>query len=55
MTKFERHTSLIVVALEKELPINIVDGWQVLYTGVGKVNAATEFCKAVAGAKHPKR
>ena len=27
MTKFERHTSLIVVALEKELPINIVDGF----------------------------
>ena len=54
MTKFEQHKSLIVVALEKELPINIVDGWQVLYTGVGKVNAAIEFCKAAAGAKHPK-
>ena len=54
MTKFERHTSLIVVALEMELPVNIVDGWQVLYTGVGKINAATELCKAVVGTKHPK-
>jgi len=54
MIKFERHTSLIVVALERELPINIVDGWQVLYTGVGKVNAAIEFCKVAAAAKHPK-
>ena len=54
MTKFERHTSLIIVALEMELPIKFVDGWQVLYTGVGKVNAAIKFCKAVAGAEHPK-
>ncbi|NCV51273.1 MAG: 5'-methylthioadenosine nucleosidase, partial [Gammaproteobacteria bacterium] len=32
--------TLIVVALEDELPTHMVPGWNVLYTGVGKVNAA---------------
>ena len=32
--------TLIVVALEDELPTHLVAGWNVLYTGVGKVNAA---------------
>ena len=39
--------TLIVVALEDELPSIHVPGWRVLYTGVGKINAAiaaTEAC-----------
>ena len=32
--------TLIVVALEDELPTHLVAEWNVLYTGVGKVNAA---------------
>ena len=51
MNRFDRSTSLIVVALEIELPRAVVDGWQVLYTGVGKVNAAVELIKALNEAK----
>ncbi len=54
MTKFDPQTSLLVVALEAELPRHIVDGWQVLYTGVGKVNAAVALCNALAKSKPPK-
>ena len=54
MNKFDRRTSLIVVALEIELPPSVIDGWQVLYTGVGKVNAAVELCKALSETKSPK-
>ncbi len=54
MTSFDPRTSLIVVALEMELPPAVVEGWQVLYTGVGKVNAAIELSKALNEAKSPK-
>ena len=39
--------TLIVVALEDELPTQLVAGWNVLYTGVGKVNAAIAATEAV--------
>ena len=39
--------TLIAVALEDELPTHLVAGWNVLYTGVGKVNAAIAATEAV--------
>jgi len=42
-----RHNTLLVVALEDELPSAQVAGWNVLYTGVGKVNAAIAATEAV--------
>ena len=50
MTNRMKKTSantLIVVALEDELPSHLVSGWKVLYTGVGKVNAAIAVTEAV--------
>lgn len=41
------HNTLLVVALEDELPSASVPGWNVLYTGVGKVNAAIAATEAV--------
>ncbi|MEL0224753.1 MAG: 5'-methylthioadenosine nucleosidase, partial [Gammaproteobacteria bacterium] len=43
--------TLIVVALEDELPTHMVPGWNVLYTGVGKVNAAIAATEAVLEAQ----
>ena len=54
MNRFDPRSSLLVVALEMELPPTVVDGWQVLYTGVGKVNAAIELIKVLNEAKMPK-
>lgn len=45
--KITRKNTLIVVALEHELPLPLIPGWKVLYTGVGKVNAAISVTKAV--------
>lgn len=39
--------TLIVVALEDELPAQLVPGWSILYTGVGKINAAIKVTEAV--------
>ncbi len=39
MTNFSQTNTLIVVALEDELPRNLVKDWRVIYTGIGKVNA----------------
>lgn len=39
--------TLLLVALHDELPSHVVAGWRVVYTGVGKINAAmaaTETC-----------
>jgi len=38
--RFNPQDTLILVALEEELPPHQVPGWNVRYTGVGKVNAA---------------
>ncbi len=46
-----RHNTLLVVALEDELPSSLVSGWNVLYTGVGKVNAAIAATEAVLATK----
>ena len=48
MTKFDPRTTLLVVALEDELPHQSVVGWQIVYSGVGKVNAAITLCDALA-------
>ncbi len=47
MTKFLKTNTLIVVALEDELPRILVKNWRVIYTGIGKVNAVIETSLAV--------
>ena len=54
MTKFDPRKTLLVVALENELPRNLAAGWQIVYSGVGKVNAAITLCDALASYK-PKK
>ena len=41
---FDKATTLILVALESELPKADVPGWNVQYIGVGKVNASLGIC-----------
>ena len=48
MTRFDPQTTLLAVALENELPRYMVAGWTIIYTGVGKVNAAIALCDAIA-------
>ena len=48
MTKFDPRTTLLVVALENELPRQLAVGWQIVYSGVGKVNAAITLCDALS-------
>ena len=48
MSRFDPRTTLLVVALENELPRDLVVGWQIVYSGVGKVNAAITLCDALA-------
>ena len=47
MTSFSKNNTLIVVALEDELPRILVKDWRVIYTGIGKVNAVIETGIAV--------
>jgi len=47
MSKFSKSNTLVVVALEDELPRDLVDGWRIIYTGIGKVNAVIETSLAV--------
>jgi adenosylhomocysteine nucleosidase len=47
MTRFDPKTTLLVVALEAELPAKMIAGWHVVYTGVGKINAAASLCAAL--------
>ena len=47
MTSFDPLTTLLVVALEDELPSHMVSGWRIIYTGVGKINAAIALAVAV--------
>ena len=46
MTRFDPQTTLLIVALETELPRDMAAGWTIVYTGVGKVNAA--FTEAIS-------
>jgi len=48
MTRFNPQTTLLVVALENELPRAMAAGWNIVYTGVGKINAAMTLCDAIA-------
>lgn len=47
MTRFDASTSLILVALEDELPQDAAPEWTIRYTGVGKVNAAIGGYQAI--------
>ena len=38
--------TLLLVALEKELPTHLLPIWNIYYTGVGKVNAALSVVEA---------
>ena len=51
MTRFDPRTTLLVVALENELPRQLALGWQIVYTGVGKVNASITLCDALASCR----
>ena len=47
MTKpLDPKNTLLLVALEKELPKKILPTWNIYYTGVGKVNAALSVVQA---------
>ena len=39
--------ALLIVALEQELPTTGLADWTILYTGVGKVNAAINLMAAL--------
>ena len=47
MTRFDPQKTLLIVALEDELPGNMAAGWTIVYTGVGKVNAAIALGDAI--------
>ena len=36
----DKKNTVILVALEQELPKSYLPGWKIIYTGVGKVNAS---------------
>ena len=36
----DKNNTVILVALEQELPKSYLPGWKIIYTGVGKVNAS---------------
>ena len=48
MMRFDPKNTLILVALEAELPKEMIPSWNVVYTGVGKVNAALKGSQYVA-------
>ena len=48
MTRFDPQTTLLIVALKNELPREMAAGWTIVYTGVGKVNAAIALGDAIA-------
>ena len=49
--RFDPKNTLILVALEEELPKEMIPSWNVVYTGVGKVNAALKGSEYVASYK----
>lgn len=51
MTRFNPKDTLILVALEDELPRHLLPDWRIVYTGVGKVNAALEVERAIMAAR----
>ena len=51
--RFDPATTLILVALEHELPRQLLTEWRIAYTGVGKINAAVSAEREIL-AKRPK-
>jgi adenosylhomocysteine nucleosidase len=51
--KFNKSETLIIVALEDECPRDLLVGWRVVYSGIGKVNALIGLSKAISE-KRPK-
>tara|TARA_Y100001970_G_scaffold121071_1_gene150179 strand:- start:66867 stop:67418 length:552 start_codon:yes stop_codon:yes gene_type:complete len=45
--EFKQSETLIIVALEEEFPRDLMTGWRVVYSGVGKVNALIGLSKAI--------
>ena len=45
--------ALLIVALEQELPTTGLADWTILYTGVGKVNAAINLMAALTEKTKP--
>ena len=45
--RLNKSETLIIVALEDECPRDLLAGWRVVYTGVGKVNALIGLSKAI--------
>ena len=48
VVRFDPKDTLILVALQAELPREMIPSWNVAYTGVGKVNAALKGSEYVA-------
>lgn len=44
---FSKSKTIILVALEDELPKKYLPTWHIIYTGVGKINAAYSLSKAI--------
>ena len=44
---FNKSKTIILVALEDELPKKYLPTWNIIYSGVGKVNAAYSLSKAI--------
>ena len=46
--KFKKSETLIIIALEDECPRELIEGWRVVYSGIGKVNALISLSGAVS-------
>ena len=44
-TDLTKKNTLIAVAMKEELSLEQADGWNVIYTGIGKVNALISVMK----------
>ena len=47
MTELSSTNTLIIVALEAELPRKLLPTWRIVYSGVGKINATITLCDAI--------
>ena len=47
LTDLTKKNTLIAVAMKEELSLEQADGWNVIYTGIGKVNALISVNKAL--------
>ena len=47
LTDLTKKNTLIAVAMKEELSLEQADGWNVIYTGIGKVNALISVYKAL--------